>query len=311
MMGFLNILRARLILSLTSDSHTGFRNGFSQAVIPVRINRAALGTAALTLLFVGMAATAADAQLERLRRFRSESGGAPVQDRPMVTVPAGVFWMGLDGAEALEDERPRHEVWLDEFSMDLHEVTTEAYARFLADTQRQPPAFWESVNLLQHGTRPVVGVTWEDAVAYCKWRGARLPTEAEWEKAARGTDERRYPWGNQTPTPAFANFALGARFSYDQVLLPVGHFPNGKSPYGLLDMAGNVWEWVSDWYLGNYYEASPARNPPGPDQGQFKGLRGGSWSDLPKYLLTYGRFKLPPNTRNSFTGFRCAKSAAP
>lgn len=266
---------------------------------------------ALALLVVVIMAASAEAQLDRLRKFRSEPGPTQPLDQPMVTIQAGSFWMGRDGTEALEDERPRHEVWLDEFSIDLHEVTTEGYARFLADTQRQSPAFWEQVNLVQHGTRPVVGVSWEDAAAYCAWRGARLPTEAEWEKAARGTDERRYPWGNQKPTLDLANFALGARFSYEQVLLPVGQFPKGKSPYGVQDMAGNVWEWVSDWYVGNYYEVSPARNPQGPDQGQFKGLRGGSWSDLPKYLLTYGRFKLLPTTRNSFTGFRCAKSTAP
>ena len=105
-----------------------------------------------------------------------------------------------------------------------------------------------------------------------------------------------------------ANFALGARFSYSQVLMPVQSYEQGKSPYGLYQMAGNVWEWVQDWYAANYYEVSPEHNPQGPEQGQFKVLRGGSWSDLPKYLLTYGRFKLPPDTRNSYTGFRCAKS---
>lgn len=285
--------------------------GLWEGVSTSRMLKRLAWTIVTTLSAVVIVATAAEGQLDRLRKFRSEPGPASAHDRPMVTISAGVFWMGRDGAEALEDERPRHEVWLDEFSIDLHEVTTETYARFLAEMQREPPAFWEQVNLRQHGTRPVVGVSWDDAAAYCKWKGARLPTEAEWEKAARGGDERRYPWGNQKPTSDLANFALGARFSYDQVLLPVGQLPRGKSAYGVLDMAGNVWEWVSDWYLGNYYEASPARNPQGPDEGQFKGLRGGSWSDLPKYLLTYGRFKLLPNTRNSFTGFRCAKSATP
>jgi formylglycine-generating enzyme required for sulfatase activity len=104
-----------------------------------------------------------------------------------------------------------------------------------------------------------------------------------------------------------ANFGLGARFSYTQVLMPVGNYEKGKSPYGLYDMAGNVWEWVQDWYDGGYYAGSPADNPKGPEEGQFKVLRGGSWSELPKYLITYGRFKLPPDTKNSYTGFRCAK----
>lgn len=252
-----------------------------------------------------------DAQLDRLRKLKKDSAAPAAEETPMVLIPEGPFWMGRDGIEALEDERPRHQVWLDAYSMDLYEVSTAQYARFLAATKRPPPWQWETVDLSVHGDRPVIGVDWEDAEAYCRWAGKRLPTEAEWEKAARGTDERLYPWGNQTPTASLANFALGARFSYSQVLMPVGHYKQGTSPYGLYDMAGNVWEWVQDWYGANYYEVSPERNPQGPEQGQFKVLRGGSWSDLPKYLLTYGRFKLPPATRNSFAGFRCVKSGSP
>ena len=153
----------------------------------------------------------------------------------------------------------------------------------------------------------MIGVDWHDAEAYCRWAGKRLPTEAECEKAARGTDERQFPWGNQSPAAELANFAVGARFSYSQALMPVGRYEKGKSPHGLFDMAGNVWEWVQDWYKADYYGESPARNPAGPEEGQFKVLRGGSWSELPRYLLTYGRFKLPPTTQNSYTGFRCAK----
>ncbi|HXF91284.1 MAG TPA: formylglycine-generating enzyme family protein [Nitrospiraceae bacterium] len=252
-----------------------------------------------------------EAQLDRLRKLKKDAAAPAVEETPMALIPEGPFWMGRDGTEALEDERPRHRVWLDTYSMDLFEVSTAQYARFLAATKRQPPWQWETVDLSVHGDRPVIGVDWEDAEAYCRWAGKRLPTEAEWEKAARGTDERLYPWGNQTPTASLANFALGARFSYSQVLMPVGHYKQGVSPYGLYDMAGNVWEWVQDWYGANYYEVSPERNPQGPEQGQFKVLRGGSWSDLPKYLLTYGRFKLPPTTQNSFTGFRCVKSGSP
>lgn len=247
------------------------------------------------------------AQLDRLRKSKT-SESAAVADTPMVEIPAGEFVMGFDGTQALEDERPAHRVWLDTYSMDQYEVTTAQYAAFLAAQPRPAPWQWESVNLALHGDRPVIGVDWADADAYCRWKGKRLPTEAEWEKAARGTDGRLYPWGNHVPTDKLANFALGARFSYSQVLMPVQSYEAGKSPYGLHHMAGNVWEWVADWYSTTYYERSPERNPPGPEQGQFKVLRGGSWSDLPKYLLTYGRFKLPPETRNSYTGFRCAKS---
>ena len=249
----------------------------------------------------------AQAQLERLRKDKPVEQAAPA-DIPMVEIPAGEFAMGLDGMQALEDERPMHRVWVGHFSMDLHEVATAQYAEFLTATHRLEPWQWNTVDLSQHGDRPVIGVDWSDADAYCRWKGKRLPTEAEWEKSARGMDGRLYPWGNQVPRKGLANFALGARFSYSQVLMPVQSYELGKSPYGLYHMAGNVWEWVEDWYAVNYYEVSPERNPQGPEEGQFRVLRGGSWSDLPKYLLTYGRFKLPPETRNSYTGFRCAKS---
>jgi formylglycine-generating enzyme required for sulfatase activity len=248
----------------------------------------------------------AEAQLESLRKNRPVEQAAPTET-PMVEIPEGLFTMGLDGIQALEDERPRHQVWLPAFFMDLHEVTTAQYAAFLAATNRATPWQWSAVDLSQHRDRPVIGVDWSDADAYCRWKGKRLPTEAEWEKSARGTDGRLYPWGNRVPHKDLANFALGARFSYIQVLMPVQSYEQGKSPYGLYQMAGNVWEWVQDWYNTSYYEVSPEHNPQGPEQGQFKVLRGGSWSDLPKYLLTYGRFKLPPETRNSYTGFRCAK----
>ncbi len=252
-------------------------------------------------------ASVSQAQLDRLKKSRSLMT-PPAAEMPMVEIPSGEFVMGSDGTQALEDERPSHRVWLDAFSIDLYEVTTAQYAAFLTAAKRAVPWQWNTVDLAQHGDRPVVGVDWRDAEAFCTWSGKRLPTEAEWEKAARGTDARLYPWGNQAPTSALANFALGARFSYNQVLLPVRSHEAGKSPYGLYHMAGNAYEWVQDWYGTNYYETSPERNPPGPSQGQFKVLRGGSWSDLPKYLLTYGRFKLPPETKNSYTGFRCAMS---
>ena len=250
------------------------------------------------------------AQLERLRKPKQDNETVKGDDAPMGVIPAGEFWMGIDGTIGLEDERPRHKVWLDTFSIDLYEVTTSRYGKFLAATGRTPPWLWDSVRLAIHGERPVIGVDWDDADAYCRWAGKRLPGEAEWEKAARGTDERLYPWGNQPPTADLANFAVGARFSYSQALMPVGRYKEGKSPFGLYDMAGNVWEWVQDWYEGAYYERGPDRNPTGPEEGQFKVLRGGAWSELPKYLLAYGRFKLLPNTRNSYTGFRCAKSSA-
>jgi len=261
----------------------------------------------LTILLFLLLDTKANAQLDRLRKSKTFDA-TTAAETPMVEIPEGIFTMGLDGIQALEDERPKHQVWLPAFFMDLYEVTTEQYAVFLAATNGAVPWQWTTVDLSQHGDRPVIGVDWSDADAYCRWKRKRLPTEAEWEKSARGTDGRLYPWGNRTVHKDLANFALGARFSYSQVLMPVQSYEQGKSPYGLYQMAGNVWEWVQDWYATNYYETSPERNPQGPEQGQFKVLRGGSWSDLSKYLLTYGRFKLPPETKNSYTGFRCAKS---
>ena len=254
--------------------------------------------AVLTGFVAAVVVVPAEAQLDKLRKHKRETA-VQGDDAPMATIPAGEFWMGVDGMIGLEDERPRHKIWLDAYSMDLYEVTVARYARFLAATNREPPSYWETVKLVEHGDRPVIGVDWADAEAYCAWAGKRLPTEAEWEKAARGTDARSYPWGNTAPTADFANYALGARFSYSQVLMPVGKYENAKSPYGLFEMGGNVWEWTQDWYDGAYYSKSPEKNPTGPEQGQFKVLRGGSWSDMAKYMLTYGRFKLLTADRKS------------
>jgi len=270
--------------------------------------------ASLLLLSLWIAGPAtgdsAYAQLERLRKHK-DMPAAPIPDPPMVSIPEGDFLMGANGADALEDEKPQHRVWLDRYAIDRHEVTTGQYAAFLVQEKVSPPWQWGAVDPAQHHDRPIIGVSWFDAEAYCRWRGARLPTEAEWEKAARGSDARLFPWGNQPPTDGVANFGLGARFSYSQVLAPVQGYQSGRSPYGLHQMAGNVGEWVADWYGANYYETSALKNPAGPEGGLFRVVRGGSWSDLPKYLLTYGRSKLPPETRNSYTGFRCARAVLP
>jgi len=204
-------------------------------------------------------------------------------------------------------DEAKHQVVLDAYLIDKYETSNARYKEFMKATSHPAPAYWDDPRLSKP-TQPVVGVSWFDAEAYCRWRGKRLPTEAEWEKAARGIDGRLFPWGNQSPHDRLANFGLGARFSYSQVLAPVQRYEQGRSPYGLQQMAGNVGEWVADWYGANYYETGPSKNPTGPEHGSFRSVRGGSWSDLPKYLLTYGRFKLPPETRNSYTGFRCART---
>ena len=183
----------------------------------------------LTILLFLISDTHVTAQIDRLRKSKALNAAAVVET-PMVEIPAGEFAMGSDGVRALEDERPMHRVWVDRFSMDLHEVATAQYAEFLAATQRVAPWQWDRVDLSRLDDRPVIGVDWVDADAYCRWRGKRLPTEAEWEKSARGTEGRLYPWGDQFPSKDLANFALGARFSYGQVLMPVQSFEQGKSP---------------------------------------------------------------------------------
>lgn len=222
---------------------------------------------------------------------------------PMALVQAGEFTMGHEKWEA--DEKPVHRVFLDAFYMDKYEVTTARYARFMQETGRAEPAQWKDVNPTTDGERPVVGVTWHDADAYCRHYGRRLPTEAEWEKAARGTDERLFPWGNEEPTHRHASFGV-AWFGYE-TLLPAGSLEAGRSPYGIYDLAGNAWEWVSDWYDMNYYKNSPDRNPTGPSRGGSKVLRGGSWYNMLYDLRSTNRNYFVPTKQLFDLGFRCVQ----
>ena len=248
---------------------------------------------------------------------------------PMVLVPAGAFTMGIseaaidqwlqahpqDKREWFDPEVPQHPVYLDAFYLDQYEVTTSRYAAFMEATKRDPPRHWPATVLKQHAKKPVVGVAWEDANAYCVWAGKRLPTEAEWEKAARGTDGRLYPWGNEAPTKALANFDNCCDFQDYGALRDVGSYEHGKSPYGAYDMAGNAWEWVADWYDETRYQQramgnEPVRNPQGPDKGEFRVLRGGSWDDSdPRVLRSSLRFRVHPSNRSDGLGFRCAQGA--
>jgi formylglycine-generating enzyme required for sulfatase activity len=264
----------------------------------------------------------------------------------MVLVAAGEFSMGTPaGTDGLPDEQPQRRVYLSSFLIDRHEVTNQAYASFVTTTgHRIPENAHPSSTLWSDGTpmagierHPVVNVSWDDALAYCRWKGKRLPTEAEWEKAARGTDGRRYPWGNDwditqgnsasywagrtiefssgADWDAFWVRGEGARLAKEKGLkgevltMPVGSFPQGLSPYGLHDMAGNVAEWVQDWYDPNYYRSAPLSNPTGPERGAIKSMRGGSWLKPAISLRTTDRDWGTMDSRPSGTGFRCAKDA--
>jgi iron(II)-dependent oxidoreductase len=227
----------------------------------------------------------------------------------MVLVPAGEFQMGdKDDNEKLWI---MHTIYLDAFYMDVCEVTNAQYKKFIYATNRETPEFYWGDSDFNAPDQPVVGVSWFDAVAYAEWAGKRLPTEAEWEKAARGgLVGKEYPRGD---TLAYDE----ARYSLPGGILlgdtpwyftsPVGSFaPNG---YGLYDMAGNVWEWCSDWYDDNYYVNSPKSNPVGPSSGQCRVLRGGSWFNSVGLLRVAYRHSLVPTESNDLTGFRCAQDA--
>ena len=233
---------------------------------------------------------------ELAKTVRTEDGAE------MVLVPEGEFVRGSDESD---DGKPRHQAFLDAYYIDKYETTNALYRTFLEATRRKGPRYWteEKWNGAQ---QPVVAVTWYEADAYCTWAKKRLPTEAEWEKAARGTDGRKYPWGEQWDASR-ANSAVSKLGK----TVPVGSYPNGGSPYGAHDMAGNVAEWVADWYAKDYYQRSPKRNPTGPDSGQSRVLRGGSFSHNQFALQsTYRYYTYPPDQRERLIGFRCARGAS-
>ena len=244
----------------------------------------------------------------------------------MILISAGTFTMGSDSRAA--DEKPMHKVYLDAYYISKYEVTNAEYYEFWKlqaaslqkVSQHTPENFthlpqigdWPA-RAKQFPNHPVVGISWHDANAYAAWKGMRLPTEAEWEKAARGYTDRIWPWGNAMEP--HANTAANDD-GYENRLAPVGSFPKGKSYYGVMDMAGNVWEWTADWYSDVYYWSSsqaaakrPKKNPTGPDVGSWRVIRGGSWIDKIARCSTTFRFYFYPNLKTSFVGFRLAKTA--
>jgi serine/threonine-protein kinase len=218
----------------------------------------------------------------------------------MIHIPAGDFTIGSPRSQGDDDEHPAHEVYISDFWLGKYEVTFEQYDFFCRDTGRSLPGDegW--------GSRPVINVSWEDAASYCQWltkktaRNFRLPSEAEWEKAARD----KYPWGGSAPTIKNVNMkGNGDGFPFSA---PVGSFPAGESHYGVLDMAGNVWEWVSDWYDADYFQKSPRHDPRGPASGSTRAVKGGSWKNGPDLIRSANRGSELPDRRLSVVGFRVA-----
>jgi sulfatase modifying factor 1 len=227
--------------------------------------------------------------------------------REMVQIPEGPFVMGSRDDDSDPDEKPEHQVYLKSYFIDLREVIRSEYDRFAKMTKRAPrkiEVFEDDPAKLLKPELPAVAVTWDDAEAFCKWAGKRLPTEAEWEKAARGERKRRYPWGDEF-LPGHAN--IDGNEDGFRYLAPPGSFDAGRSPYGLYDMAGNVGEWVADSYDESFYQKSPYRDPKGPEQGDQKVIRGGSWRETKKNARPSKRFQAKPWRHDITVGFRCAK----
>ena len=259
----------------------------------------------------------------------------------MVLVPRGTFTMGSDKDEP--SERPAHRVTIAAFQIDRFETTNTEFVAFVAATRhvtdperaglgwvwdgqwrevrgadwRHPHGPGSSIEGLER--HPVVQVSWHDARAYCLWKGKRLPTEAEWERAARGDGRRIYPWGNAPPRDG-----RGYRASYGsddccradasdgfRFTAPFGSFPLGRSPFGVDDMAGNVWEWVEDWFDPGFYRRSPPANPVNRTPGEMKVIRGGGWGNNPWGLRSTLRHANPPHYGLDMVGFRCASSPSP
>lgn len=219
-----------------------------------------------------------------------------------VFIPEGEFMMG----NGVGGDSPKHLVYLDSFWMDRTEVTNAMYQKCMSDGVCTAPA---SVNIYYdkwvYRNHPIVYVTWYQAQDYCEWAGRRLPTEAEWEKAARGTDERPYPWGDDKPNPRLANFD---RAMIDEAI-PVFRYPLGASPYGVLNMSGNVREWVADWFDKKYYYVSPYANPQGPETGEARSLRSGAYSEDSAEIAVYRRYRHAPDSPGLNRGFRCAQDS--
>lgn len=230
----------------------------------------------------------------------------PVREE-MVSIPAGPFIRGTDHGGF--DERPQRTLVLDAFAIDRYEVTNFQYQQFVDATGHRksgpPSRYAKNMSKMRGLNQPVVYVSWDDAEAFCRWKGKRLPTEAEWEKAMRGTDGRLWPWGD-VEQPNGANWAR-VQDGYD-VAAPVGAVLTDASPYGVMDGAGNVMEWVGDWYAETYFKDAPEQNPQSPEYGTYRALRGGGYATTGADIRITSRSKMVQDFRDETIGFRCAVS---
>jgi len=256
------------------------------------------------------------------KQIAAERAKLPAHDE-MVRIPAGWFLMGSDkkvDRNAYQPEFPKRKVYLDAYEVDQYEVTTVQYLKFVLATNRPPLLDWQydGGNFQESmASHPVMHVSWYDADAYCQWAGKRLPTSAEWEKAARGEDGRIYPWGNQPAGLSRANFGRTGlsgpvrdrpeRLLLYPPIISVDKYENAVSPYGVYQMSGNVAEWTADWYDPDYYKKAPDRNPKGPERGTQKAFRGGGWIDSTPSVRPAQRNGADPNTKMNWLGFRCAR----
>jgi len=247
------------------------------------------------LLLIGLSTTAQEAEQITWEKDNSQ----------MVLIPAGSFEMGDHFNEGESRELPVHRVTLDGFYMDKTEVTVGQFKAFLADSGYSWGGDWDQVAKYSPGDdHPMIYVTWGHAVAYAEWAGKRLPSEAEWEYAARGgLQGKRYPWGDEITHDDANYYGTGGKDTWEHSTAAVGSF--GVNGYGLYDVAGNVWEWCADRYAEDYYASSPATNPQGPETGTKRVLRGGNWSSLTSNLRVAYRNYYAPDVRGNNYGFRC------
>ncbi len=292
----------------------------------------ALSVTAISVLPVWLDST--NRELVQIRRL-AEAGDPRLPrmlDERMVTGPAGTFLMGSEAGQS--NEHPQRTVYLDAYQIDRYEVTNLQYQQFVAATQARAPRYWSDGRYPAGlADAPVVGVSWEESAAYCEWAGERLPTEAEWEKACRGTDGRTYPWGDDWDASranvgrpftearagvwdeAWTFLTVKPRSSTMPSLRPIGTYPSGASPFGVMDMVGNAAEWVADWYNWSDYSALPDRNPQGSGPQWNHSLRGSSWY-LPYGDLLEAQDRSRCSRRDAShagdsdarLGFRCART---